>query len=50
MGRSSGHKNSKYGGNIKFCELLLSLDMQESYKHFSKTKPMKLEHFADVLK
>ena len=22
------------------------LDMPESYKHFSKTKPMKLEHFA----
>lgn len=25
------------------------LDMPEGYKHFSKTKPMKLEHFAPVL-
>lgn len=25
------------------------LDMPESYKHFSKTKPMKLEHFAPVI-
>ncbi|RHV36739.1 SAM-dependent DNA methyltransferase [Ruminococcus sp. OM05-10BH] len=25
------------------------LDMPESYKHFSKTKPMKLEHFQPVL-
>lgn len=23
--------------------------MPEEYKHFSKTKPMKLEHFADAL-
>lgn len=26
------------------------LDMPEEYKHFSKTKPMKLEHFADCIK
>jgi type I restriction enzyme M protein len=26
------------------------LDMPEGYKHFSKTKPMKLEHFAPVVK
>lgn len=26
------------------------LDMPEGYKHFSKTKPMKIEHFADVEK
>ena len=26
------------------------LDMPEGYKHFSKTKPMKLEHFADCIK
>ena len=26
------------------------MDMPEGYKHFSKTKPMKLEHFAPVLK
>ena len=26
------------------------LDMPEGYKHFSKTKPMKLEHFAPVMK
>lgn len=26
------------------------LDMPEGYKHFSKTKPMKLEHFAPVIK
>lgn len=26
------------------------LDMSEEYKHFSKTKPMKLEHFADCIK
>ena len=25
------------------------LDMPEEYKHFSKTKPMKLEHFADCI-
>lgn len=25
------------------------LDMPEGYKHFSKTKPMKLEHFAPVM-
>ena len=25
------------------------LDMPEGYKHFSKTKPMKLEHFAPVI-
>lgn len=25
------------------------LDMPEGYKHFSKTKPMKLEHFASVM-
>jgi len=25
------------------------LDMPEGYKHFSKTKPMKLEHFASVV-
>ena len=25
------------------------LDMPEGYKHFSKTKPMKLEHFAPVV-
>lgn len=25
------------------------IDMPEGYKHFSKTKPMKLEHFASVL-
>ena len=25
------------------------LDMPEGYKHFSKTKPMKLEHFQPVL-
>ena len=25
------------------------MDMPESYKHFSKTKPMKLEHFAPVV-
>lgn len=25
------------------------LDMPEGYKHFSKTKPMKLEHFDDVV-
>lgn len=25
------------------------LDMPEGYKHFSKTKPMKLEHFASVI-
>ena len=25
------------------------LDMPEGYKHFSKTKPMKLEHFAEAL-
>ena len=25
------------------------MDMPEGYKHFSKTKPMKLEHFAPVL-
>jgi type I restriction enzyme M protein len=25
------------------------LDMPEDYKHFSKTKPMKLEHFAPVI-
>ena len=25
------------------------LDMPEEYKHFSKTKPMKLEHFAPVV-
>lgn len=25
------------------------LDMPDGYKHFSKTKPMKLEHFASVL-
>ena len=25
------------------------LDMPEGYKHFSKTKPMKIEHFAPVL-
>ena len=25
------------------------LDMPEGYKHFSKTKPMKLEHFRPVL-
>ena len=24
--------------------------MPEEYKHFSKTKPMKLEHFADCIK
>ncbi len=26
------------------------LDMPEGYKHFSKTKPMKLEHFVPVIK
>ena len=26
------------------------LDMPEGYKNFSKTKPMKLEHFAPALK
>lgn len=26
------------------------LDMPEGYKHFSKTKPMKVEHFAPVVK
>lgn len=26
------------------------VDMPEGYKHFSKTKPMKIEHFADVEK
>ena len=26
------------------------LDMPKGYKHFSKTKPMKLEHFADCIK
>lgn len=26
------------------------LDMPEGYKHFSKTKPMKLEHFNEVIK
>ena len=26
------------------------IHMPEGYKHFSKTKPMKLEHFAEVLK
>lgn len=26
-----------------------SLDMPEDYKHFSKTKPMKLEHFKPVI-
>jgi type I restriction enzyme M protein len=25
------------------------MDMPEGYKHFSKTKPMKLEHFAPVV-
>ena len=25
------------------------MDMPEGYKHFSKTKPMKLEHFVPVL-
>ena len=25
------------------------IDMPEGYKHFSKTKPMKLEHFAPVI-
>ena len=25
------------------------LDMPEGYKHFSKTKPMKLEHFEPVM-
>ncbi len=25
------------------------LDMPEGYKHFSKTKPMKLEHFRPVM-
>lgn len=25
------------------------IDMPEGYKHFSKTRPMKLEHFAEVL-
>ena len=26
------------------------LDMPENYKNFSKTKPMKLEHFEDAIK
>jgi type I restriction enzyme M protein len=26
------------------------LDMPEGYKHFSKTKPMKIEHFDSVIK
>lgn len=26
-----------------------SLEMPEGYKHFSKTKPMKLEHFEPVI-
>lgn len=28
---------------------LYRIDMPEGYKHFSKTKPMKLEHFAPVI-
>ena len=28
---------------------LYRIDMPEGYKHFSKTKPMKLEHFASVI-
>lgn len=27
----------------------LPMDMPEGYKHFSKTKPMRLEHFAPVM-
>ena len=36
--------NTKPTENVWFYRL----DMPEGYKHFSKTKPMKLEHFAPV--
>ena len=38
------------GDNWMSKKAMTRLDMPEGYKHFSKTKPMKQEHFAPVVK
>ena len=48
---ASIEKNSLFFDNTHPTEetWFYRLDMPEGYKHFSKTKPMKLEHFQPVL-